>query len=86
MSQAVRPPSMQRVKFSTKKIQRQSFLIDTSNALNAINRKSFLHNVCVICPETALFVRDCYSLLSRIFIIGSELKSCEGRLKEILLP
>ena len=54
-------------------------LIDASNAFNAVNRKLFLHNVGVICPEIAVFVRNCYSLPSRLFIIGgSELKSCEG--------
>ena len=55
-------------------------LIDASNAFNAVNRKLFLHNVSVICPEIAVFVRNYYSLPSRLFIIGgSELKSCEGK-------
>ena len=54
-------------------------LIDAFNAFNAVNRKLFLHNVSVICPEIAVFVRNCYALPSRLFIIGgSELKSCEG--------
>ena len=54
-------------------------LIDASNVFNAVNRKLFLHNVSVICPEIAVFVRNCYALPSRLFIIGgSELKSCEG--------
>ena len=51
-------------------------LMDVSKAFNAINCKLFLHNVNVICPETAVFVRNCYSLPSRLFIIErSELKS-----------
>ena len=51
----------------------------TSNAFNAVDRELFLHNVSVICPEIAVFVRNCYALPSRLFIIGgSELKSCEG--------
>ena len=55
-------------------------LIDASNACNAVNRKLFLHNVSVICPEIAVFVRNCYLLPWRLFIIGgSELKSCEGK-------
>ena len=55
------------------------FLINASNAFNAVDRKLFLHNVSVICPEIAVFVRNCYALPSRLFIIGgSELKSCEG--------
>ena len=41
-------------------------LIDASNAFNAVNRKLFLHNVSVICPEIAVFVRNCYSLPSRL--------------------
>ena len=54
-------------------------LIDASNAFNTVNRKLFLHNVSVICPEIAVFVRNCYSSPLRLFIIGgSELKSCEG--------
>ena len=54
-------------------------LIDAFNAFNAVNRKLFLHNVSVICPEIAVFARNCYALPSRLFIIGgSELKSCEG--------
>ena len=54
-------------------------LIDASNAFNAVNCKLFLHNFSVICPEVAVFVRNCYSLPSTLFIIGgSELKSCEG--------
>ena len=55
------------------------FLINASNAFNAVDRKLFLHNVSVIRPEITVFVRNCYALPSRLFIIGgSELKSCEG--------
>ena len=39
-------------------------LIDASNAFNAVNRKLFLHNVSVICPEIAVFVRNYYSFPS----------------------
>ena len=36
----------------------------------------------MICPEIAVFVRNCYFLSSRLFIIGgSELKSCEGTIQ-----
>ena len=61
-------------------------LIDVSNAFNAVSRKLFLYNVSVIFPEIAVFVRNCYSLPSRLFIIGGgELKSCEGTtLKEFV--
>ena len=58
-------------------------LIDASNGFNALNRTLFLQNINVIYPEIAVFVRNCYSLSLRLFIIGgSELKSCE-RLREI---
>ena len=53
--------------------------IEASNAFNEVNRKLFLHNVNVIWLEIVVFVRDCYSLPLRLFLIGgSELKSCEG--------
>ena len=43
------------------------------------NREVFLHNACVVCPPLATYVKNCYSLPSRLFIIGdSELKSSEG--------
>ena len=54
-------------------------LIDASNAFNAVNRKAFLHNVKIICPEIAVFVSNCYSTSSRLFVIGGvELLSQEG--------
>ena len=54
-------------------------LIDASNAFNAVNRKSFFHNVSVICPEIAVFVKSCYSLPSRLMCLcAHDLKSCEG--------
>ena len=54
-------------------------LIDASNPFNAVDCKLFLQNLSMICPEVAVFVINCYSLPSRLFIIGrSELKSCEG--------
>ena len=39
-------------------------LVDTSNALNSINRNVFLHNVEIICPSTAWYVKNCYSVNS----------------------
>ena len=45
-------------------------LIDASNAFNSINRKAFLHNISVVCPEIAVYVQNCYSILSRLFVIG----------------
>ena len=52
--------------------------MDTSNAFNSINRNVFLHNVTIICPAIAIYVKNCYSLHSRLFIIGeNEIRSCE---------
>ena len=54
-------------------------IIDGSNSFDAVNRKLFFQNVSVIWPEIAVFVKNCYALPSRLFIIqGKELKSCEG--------
>ena len=39
----------------------------------------FLHNVTVICPAIAIYVKNCYSVHSRLSIIeGNEIRSCEG--------
>ena len=54
-------------------------LVDASNAFNSINRNVFLHNVTIIYPAIAVYVKNCYSLHSRQFIIGgNEIRSCEG--------
>ena len=57
-------------------------LVNTSNAFNSINRNVFLHNVTIICPAIAIYVKNCYSLHSRLFIIGgNEIRSCEGTIQ-----
>ena len=54
-------------------------LVDASNAFNSINRNVFLHNVTIICPAIAIYVKNCYSLHLRIFMIGeNEIRFCEG--------
>ena len=51
-------------------------LVDASNAFNL---NAFLHNVTIICPAIAIYVKNCYSLHSRLFIIGeNKIRSCEG--------
>ena len=53
-------------------------LVDTSNGFNSIKRNVFLHNVTIICPAITIYVKNCYSLHSRLFIIGrNEIRSCE---------
>ena len=53
-------------------------LVDASNAFNSINRNVFLHNVEVACPSIARYVKNCFSVNSRLFIIGGgEIQSME---------
>ena len=52
---------------------------DASNAFNSVNRNAFLHNVEIICPSIARYVKNCYSLSNRLFIVGGEeIQSMEG--------
>ena len=54
-------------------------LVDAANVFNSVNRQVFLHNICIICPPIATYVRNCYTLPSRLFIIGgTEIPSSEG--------
>ena len=53
--------------------------VDANNAFNTINRKVFLHNIQVICPEISTFFRNCYLKPARLFVVGGiEIKSEEG--------
>jgi len=45
-------------------------LINASNAFNLINKKAFLYSVKIICPSIAMFTTNCYSLPSRLFVVG----------------
>ena len=54
-------------------------LADASNVINSINRNVFLHNVEVTCPSIARYVKNCYSVNSRLFIIGGgDIQNMEG--------
>ena len=53
-------------------------LVDAANAFNCVNRQVFLHNICIICPPIATYVRNCYTLPSRLFIIGGSEIPSEG--------
>ena len=55
-------------------------LVDAGNAFNSVNRQVFLHNICIISPPPiATYVRNCYTLPSRLFIIGeTKIPSSEG--------
>ena len=55
-------------------------LVDASIAFNSVNRKTFLHNVGIISPPLAKFVRNCYNLPSQlIIIVGREIRSTEAK-------
>ena len=53
-------------------------LVDASNAFNALNRASLLHNVRYICPSMATYIRNCYGTPARLFVGGQEVESAEG--------
>ena len=54
-------------------------LVDALNAFNTINRKAFLHNITIIYPPLARYIRNRYYANTRLFIIGGvEIQSMEG--------
>eukprot|EP00794_Sanderia_malayensis_P005044 gene5044-biopygen4106 len=54
-------------------------LVDATNAFNALNRKVLLHNIQYLCPPISTYVRNCYLIPSRLFVLGGfEISSCEG--------
>ena len=54
-------------------------LVHAVNAFSSVNRQVFLHNLCGICPPITTYVRNCYTLPSRLFIIGgTEMPSSEA--------
>ena len=54
-------------------------LVDASNAFNSLNRQSFWRNISYLCLTIAIFIKNCYSILSRLFIAGgTEIASKEG--------
>lgn len=53
--------------------------VDASNAFNSMNRHALLHNIQYLCPPMAKYVRNCYTIPSRLFIgEGKEILSSEG--------
>ena len=54
-------------------------LVDADNAFNCLNRKVLLHNIRYQCPPMAIYIRNCYSTPSRLFVLGGvEILSSEG--------
>ena len=61
-------------------------LVHASNAFDSVNRYIFLHNLAITCPAIAVYVKNCYSLHLRQFIIGwDKLDPMKEQLKVILL-
>ena len=53
--------------------------VDANNAFNTINRKMFLQNISIICPEISTFITNCYQKPARLFVVGGiEILSQEG--------
>lgn len=54
-------------------------LVDANNAFNSLNRAVLLHNIQYLCPPMAIYIRNCYSVPSRLFVLGgTEISSSEG--------
>ena len=60
--------------------QRQCYWsMQLMHLVSSVNRQVFLHNLCGICPPITTYVRNCYTLPSRLFIIGgTEMPSSEA--------
>ena len=53
-------------------------LVDADNAFNSLNRKVLLHNIKYLCPPMAVYIRNCYIVPSRQFVLGgTEISSSE---------
>ena len=60
-------------------------LIDAENAFNSINREAMIHNITILCPIISIFIKNCYNIPARLFIIGGkELLSRKATTKETL--
>ena len=54
-------------------------LVDASNAFNPLNRQAMMHNISVLCPTLAAYVKNTYEVAPRLFAAKDlKLKSEEG--------
>ena len=61
-------------------------LVDADNAFNSLNRRVLLHNIKFLCPPMAIYIRNCYSVPSRLFVLGgNKISSSEGTTQGNLL-
>ena len=64
---------------SVRKKNEVILLVGASEAFNAVNRKTFLHNIDIIFPPIAKYIPNCYNLPYRLFITsGREIQSTKG--------
>ena len=57
--------------------------VDADNAFNSLNPRVLLHNIQYLCPSMAIYIRNCYSVPSRVFVLGgTEISSSEGTTQE----
>ena len=45
-------------------------MVDASNVFYSISRNAFLHNITIVYPPLARYVRNCYYANTRLFTIG----------------
>lgn len=45
-----------------KKKKHTVLLVDASNAFNSLNKEAMLHNLQYLCPNIAIYVKNCYEL------------------------
>ena len=56
--------------------------VDTSNAFNTINRKAFVHNTKILFPSILVYVKNCYSSPTDLYIQGGwSITSEEGTIQ-----
>ena len=54
-------------------------LVEASNAFNTLNRQAMMHNIRVLCPTLATYVKNTYEVAPRLFVAKDlELRSEEG--------
>ena len=53
-------------------------LVHVSNAFNSINRNAFLHNITIICPPLARYVRNCIMLTHDYLLLVGVKSNQEG--------
>ena len=57
-------------------------MVGASNAFNAVNRETFLHNTKTLCSSISTYVKNCYSSPTDLYIQGGRsINSEEGTMQ-----